>query len=524
VLFSKARPRLCKRIEVFRKWIRRPEVCAAVLLALGASIASPADTYAVLQNFGSDTGLIQGFGGHLFGAGNALGPEGPYGHGGSIFRMSPTGAASTVYTFCSQPNCADGQDVAGIVLGADGNIYGATREGGANSSIDCSGEQVQTCGTIFKLTPSGTLTTLYSFCSQSNCADGSLPASNLIQGFDGNFYGMTSFGGTGFVCGNNGFQPVGCGTIFKITPQGALTTLYSFCTNSCVDGWVPSGNLVQGWNGNFYGTTNSGGTVSAGPPWCGSSPCGNIFEITPQGALTSLYNFCSLSNCADGVGPTGLVLANNGVFYGTTAGGGANNQGTVFAFTRSNVLTTLYSFCAQANCPDGESPGLAGGPLIQASDGNLYGETFAGGANNGGTLFNITPAGALTTLYNFCAQTDCFDGISPNTSLFQYTDGVLYGAAGGGNPGNGVVYSLTAGLRRFVTTLPTLGKAGRKVTILGNNLTGATAVTFNGTSTEFTVVSSTEITTTVPAGATSGRVKVTTPIGTHSTVAPFLVP
>jgi len=161
--------------------------------------------------------------------------------------------------------------------------------------------------------------------------------------------------------------------------------------------------------------------------------------------------------------------------------------------------------------------------LIQASDGGLYGYTSSGGANSGGTLFKLSSAG-LTTLYNFCAQTDCFDGIMPNTPLFQYPTGTFYGTADGGNPGVGVTYSLTTGAPFFLTTLPTLGTAGRKVTILGIGLNKATAVSFDGTSAQFTIVSSTEITATVPTGAKSGSVKVTTSGGTLSTVAPFLIP
>jgi uncharacterized repeat protein (TIGR03803 family) len=499
--------------------LRRLKLCSLGLLILGAAIESPAQTYKVLDNFGANNALVQGFGGYLFGPGDALGPKGQYGYGGSIFRMTPAGAATTIYTFCSQPNCSDGQDVSGIVVGTDGNIYGVTLLGGANSSIDCSGETVQRCGTVFKLTPGGVLTTLYNFCSQPNCADGSLPGAALVQGFDGNFYGTTGYGGTGTCPYYDGLQPFGCGTIFKITPEGALTTLYNFCAVSCENGYDPLGSLIQAMDGNLYGTTNFGGTGTGGPE-CGTG-CGTIFQITPAGALTSLYSFCIQTGCPDGAGPESLMQAADGVFFGMTGGGGANNYGTVFAFTTSNVLTTMHSFCAQTNCTDGGYPQVA---LIQASDGNLYGSTTSGGSNSGGTLFKITQAGAFTTLYNLCAQTDCFDGISPNTPLFQYTDGVLYGAAGGGNPGNGVVYSLSDALPRFLTALPTLGRAGRKVTILGTGLTGATAVTFGGTAAAFTVVSSTEITATVPAAATTGRVKVTTPSGTFSTIDYFLVP
>jgi len=493
-------------------------VCGAILLMLSTGTESRAQTYKALTDFSTyETSLIQGFSGYLYGT--ASGP-GQYGYGGSIFKMTPAGTVTTIYTFCSKPSCADGEwPDTGLVLGTDGNIYGTTYSGGANSSILCNGEEVSGCGTVFKLTPGGELTTLYNFCSQTNCADGSGPGGSLVQGFDGVFYGMTGAGGAG-TCPNYNFtRPFGCGTIFQITPAGALTTLYSFCAVSCVDGWDATGNLIQARDGNFYGSTNFGGTGSGGPQ-CGSG-CGTIFQFTPPGTLTSLYSFCIDEGCPDGAGPAGLVLATNGAFYGTTGSGGAANYGTVFSFTTPNALSTLYSFCTLANCPDGEYPQEG---LIQASDGNLYGTTPFGGANSGGTLFKITPAGGLTTVYNFCAQTNCTDGIGPDVPLFQDTNGILYGSAGGGPTGNGTVYSWSAGLRPFVTTLPTSGKAGKKVTILGNNLTDASAVTFNGMGATFTVVSATEITATVPTGATSGKVHVTIPSGTLSTEVPFLVP
>jgi uncharacterized repeat protein (TIGR03803 family) len=499
-------------------------ISGLILLMLGVGVESPAQTYKALTDSGTYySALIQGFSGYLYGT-NSI--EGQYGYGGSVFKMTPAGKVTTVYAFCAQPSCTDGEfPNTGIVLGTNGDIYGTTSSGGANSSILCNGETVEGCGTVFKLTPGGELTILYNFCSQTDCADGSGPEGALIQGFDGNFYGITGHGGTGACPNYDGFQPYGCGTIFKITPEGALTTLNSFCVPSCADGWDPIGNLIQARDGNFYGTTNYGGSGFGGPA-CDDA-CGTIFQVTPEGALTSLYSFCIQEGCPDGSHPqSGLVLANNGVFYGTASSGGAANDGTVFSFTTSNALTTLYSFCTQANCPDGNDPG----GIILASDGNFYGYTSFGGVppsgpDNAGTLFKITPAGALTTIYTFCTQTNCTDGSGPNASLFQYTNGTLYGSVGGGGPtGNGAIYSLSAGLHPFVTTLPTLGNVGRKVTILGNGLTDASAVTFHGTAAEFTVVSATEITTTVPGGATSGAVKVTVPGGTLSTDVAFLVP
>lgn len=182
-------------------------------------------------------------------------------------------------------------------------------------------------------------------------ANGSSPFAPLIQGSDGNFYGTTDGGGT-----------QGFGTIFRITPAGALTTLYSFCVQSgCSDGELPYAGLIQSKDGNFYGTTIGGGTQSSG----------TIFKISLSGALTTLYSFCQLSNCTDGSLPSAaLVEGADGNFYGTTAGGGADGLGTVFQVTPAGSVTTLYSFSFSDANPSG---------LIQGTDGNFYGTTSRGG-------------------------------------------------------------------------------------------------------------------------------------------------
>jgi uncharacterized repeat protein (TIGR03803 family) len=230
-----------------------------------------------------------------------------------------------------------------------------------------------------------------------------------------------------------------------------FTTLVSF---NGTDGVFPNGPLAQGFNGNFYGTTPEGGASSA----CRGSGCGTIFEITPGGMLITLHSFTG--HDGHGYGPHGaLVQATNGNFYGTTAGGGANNKGTVFEISPGGQLTTLHSF----DYADGAQP-MAG--LVQATNGNLYGTTFYGGANNSsgcndygcGTVFEITPGGRLTTLYSFCSQPGCSDGYNLTAGLVQATDGNLYGTTteGGANGlTSGTVFEITPGGK--LTTLYSFG-------------------------------------------------------------------
>jgi uncharacterized repeat protein (TIGR03803 family) len=280
----------------------------------------------------------------------------------------------------------------------------------------------------------------------------------------------------------------------------------------------------------------------------GGTVGGTVFRITPSGKLTTLYTFCSQSACTDGSVPlAGLVPASNGDLYGTTEFGGANDAcyniygaelgcGTVFKITPSGKLTTLYSFCAQSECTDGSMP-MAG--LVQATNGDLYGTTWHGGLATNisncfgyqpgcGTVFKIIPGGTLTTLYSFCPPggIDCPGGQFTAAGLVLDTNGDFYGTTWGGGTVDsaGTVFSLSVGLGPFVKTLPISSKVGAAVKILGTNLTGAISVTFNGTAAVFTVVSKSEIATTVPAGATTGTVQVATPGGTLSSNVPFRVP
>jgi len=270
--------------------------------------------------------------------------------------------------------------------------------------------------------------------------------------------------------------------------------LHSFDSS---DGNAAYGALIQAANGKLYGTTNQGG----------ANGYGTIFEITPEGALTTLRNFDS----TDGAYPyAGLIQATNGGIYGTTYDGGAHGYGTIFRVTPEG-LTTLHSFIPS----DGVHPYA---PLVQATDGNFYGVTAHGGANGDGTIFRMAPDGRLKTLYSFDSK-----GASEG-GLTQGTDGNLYGTTFAGGPDNGgTVFRLSVGLGPFVKTLPSSGSAGAVINILGTNLSGATSVEFNGTAAAFTIVSSTQITATVPAGAAAGEVQVTTPDGTLSSSVAFRV-
>jgi uncharacterized repeat protein (TIGR03803 family) len=284
--------------------------------------------------------------------------------------------------------------------------------------------------------------------------------------------------------------------------------------------------VIEASDGNFYGTTDSGGS---GANCANEGGCGTIFQITSAGTLTTLYNFCEQTNCADGYGPRGsLIQAGDGNLYGVTFYGGANTKsnnsgyGTVFKITTAGVFTSLYSFCSLTNCVDGYGPS----EILQATDGNFYGATYYGGASSYyGSLFKLTSSGVLTTLHNFCTKggQHCTDGESPEP-LVQATDGNFYGLAyQGGLSDHGTAFKLSVGLSAFVETVTASGAPGASVIILGTNLTGASKVTFNGTATAFTLVSSTEITATVPTGATTGPIVVTTPKGTFKSNKNFLI-
>ncbi len=476
--------------------------CALLLFCAMTAIASSAQTLTTLHSFdGTDGsypfgGVVQALDGNLYGTTYSGGTA----NDGTVFKVTPGGTFTSLHSFDGTDG-ADLFDQTGLVQGSNGNLYGTTLGGGANSR-----------GTVFKITTKGKLTTLYSFCALEGCTDASQPYDGLVLGTNGELYGTTDFGGA------NSY-----GSIFSISTGGKLKTIYSFCPKSgCTDGARPTAGLIQASNGDFYGTTEAGGANKNSD--CAVEGCGTIFKVTASGALTTLYSFCAQSGCADGQTPyAGLIQGSDGNFYGTTTEGGGNgtNDGTVFKITPSGEFTTLWSFCSQESCADGIGPE---GGLIQATDGNFYGTTSAGGSPGSGTIFKITSSGTLTTVYNFCTQSGCADGGGPYAGLIQGTNGDFYGTTeDDGAHGGGTVFSLSTGLGPFVETRPTSGKVAKAVQILGTDLTGATSVTFNGTAATFTVVSGTEITTTVPTGATTGPVQVITPSGTLTSNVVFQV-
>jgi uncharacterized repeat protein (TIGR03803 family) len=456
------------------------QVSCAVTYTIGGTVSALSGTGLVLENNGGDNLAISVIEAYpfpfIFSAAVAAGsaynvtvltqPSNPaqkctVANGSGTANANVTsvqvGCASP-FTLFSFDGTDGGNPATALVQGTDGDLYGTTGYGGANTGCPYG------CGTFFRISTSGELTTLYNFCSQANCTDGWAPSGTLVLGIDGNFYGITEFGGTGSAgCPS----PANCGTVFKVTANGELTTIYNWCSQpNCADGnyelLSEPGPFVQGSDGNFYGVNDAGG-----------AGYGTAFKLTPSGTLTTLHNWCSEPNCADGWDAgNGLIQATDGNFYGTTYRFGANGLGTFFKMTPSGTLTTLYNFCSLGGSPVCTDGGFPFGPLTPASNGDFYGTTSYGGANEQsaacmaqgaqgvlggycGTVFKITPSGTLTTVYNFCSQPNCTDGASPGFQLAQASDGNLYGVtlAGGDpscptaniplGPGCGTIFKLT---------------------------------------------------------------------------------
>jgi uncharacterized repeat protein (TIGR03803 family) len=475
---------------------------AVAMLVLAATFSTPlqAQTYSTLYEFGGQTqdpenpqysGLIaQGRDGDLYSTAPAT-PLGLCSFCGAVFKITPSGTVTVVYDF--NDTAGSGYTpFGGLVLGNDGNFYGTTKAGGTVNQ-----------GTLFKITASGTLTPLYNFgtCTYP-CKEGLYPKAPPVQGTDGNFYGTTP----DTIDGTNS------GVVYKITSAGKFTTIHAF---DFAAGYNPNAPLIQGTDGNFYGTTTLGGKTVL--PICvaasASPTCGTVFKINTAGKVTTLYKFGK----TDGAGPLGPVIqGTDGNFYGTTSEGGTSGLGVVFKLTSAGVLTVLHDF----NGADGQTPDAG---LVQANDGNFYGVASAGGTLGFGTIFKITSTSdhTFSVLYNF----DSTHGATPEVALMQHTNGILYGDTDSGDThGGGVFYSLNIGAAEFAKLQTLSGKVGTQVSILGQGFIGSTAVSFGGVNaTTFTVVSDTYVTANVPTGGKTGTVTVVRPSGSLNSIQQFKV-
>lgn len=451
------------------------------LLALAALMLAVSPThaqiYTALYNFDGTHGaypaypdiLAQGRDGNLYGTA----PDGglkcqPTGCG-VVFRITQGGTLSVLHDFDaiqgSGPN-------GGLTLAADGSLYGTTAAGASGF------------GTIFRGVPGGSGEFLHTF---GGGADGGNPWAPLIQGSDGNFYGTTTYSDIAY----------------RITRSGTFTSLASLPGPS----YAP---LLQASDGNFYGTTIVGGDLN-----CQPGGCGTVFKITPNGIAAIVHAFKN-NDGANLYAP--VVEGGDGNLYGTALLGGAYAHGVVFKITPQGGFTVLHNF-PDPNYPyDGIDPYAS---LVPGSDGNLYGVTSMGGTNTfWGVMFQITPAGDYSILHDF----DYTDGAEPQSTPVQHTNGTFYGLTStGGTSKQGVVYSFDMGLPPFVRLVSTSGKVGQTGGVLGQGFTGTTNVSFNGISAVFTVVSDTYLTATVPPGANTGFVTVVTPSETLTSNQEFRV-
>jgi len=491
------------------KSLRVPAALAAALAVLifaGAAVPAQAQTPTTVFGFTGSPGplnpnieaIAQGRDGELYftaggGDGKALNCTVTY--CGTAIKMTTAGAVTDVFDFsnnnCGPVNCGNGA-YGGLTLGIDGNFYGAFYYGGTTTDND---------GEVFKLTPAGVLTSLHSFTGAS---DGSRPYGAPIQAANGIFYGTTSS------------ATVADSTAYSVTSAGVFTTLHTF---TGPDGQNIVAPLVQGADGNLYGDSAAGGTSNDGV----------IFKMTPTGAVTVLHNF-SGTDGSNGSFP--LIQASDGNFYGSTYSGGTFGAGVIFRITSGGVYTVLHNINGTT---EGNGPW---GALVQATNGKLYGVTSNMEIGLYGTIFSITTSGTFTTLYSF---TDGADGGDPLSPLIQHTDGLLYGTTNVGGDTNcfsavningqevivvgcGELYSLNIGAKPFVRLVSTSGKVGSQIGILGQGFSASSVVKFNGvTATAVTRTGTTFLLATVPAGAADGYVTVTTGTTTLTSSKKFVV-
>jgi uncharacterized repeat protein (TIGR03803 family) len=450
---------------------------ALAVLTFWFSLPSPAasaQTVTTLQNFNGTNGanpfmgaLTQGRDGKLYGTTYNGGANSI----GTVFRFNQaTNFISVLHSFAGG---SDGGEPVGLMLATDGNFYGATNYGGSAG-----------VGVLFKITSGGTYTVLHSFLGGS---DGEFPEDAPIEASDGNLYGITD-GGEGVAA-----------TVYKYTRTGAYSVLYTF--TSSVGAGVQG--LMQGSDGNLYATANGGG----------ADDCGSIVKLTLAGVLRQVHSF-NCNNPVGGAYPVApLVQASNGNYYGTTPDGGASDFGVLYELGPTFGETVSHTFTSSgARTPEGG--------LLQGTDGNLYGVSQSTGNLDGGELYTWNPSTlTYSELYQFTGDGNI---LAP---LMQQTSGLFYGTSQEqGTHSDGFLFSVDMSLGPFIAFVSPTGNVGSSVQILGQGLTGATGVTFNGVaSSSFAIVSDTYMTAVVPTGATTGAVAVTTPGGTLTSNVSFRV-
>jgi uncharacterized repeat protein (TIGR03803 family) len=374
--------------------LRLAASCALGLAALaGATTATSAPHFQTLYTFtgGADGGwpagnLIADKSGNLYGTTSVGGPNGA----GTVFKLAPDGTETVLYHFTG---ATDGDlPMSSLVMDKQGNLYGVTEIGGANG-----------LGNVFKVTPQGVETTLYSFGASES--DGANPICQLVWGSHHELLGTTVNGGADHD-----------GTVFKVTMDGKETVLHSFNGD---DGRFPHGGVVLDKAGNLYGTAFNAGAGSSG----------TLFKIDAKGDFSVLY---TLSNATGYFPYSSLKLDKDGNLYGTATAGGADNDGTVFELTTGGVLKVLYSFTGA----DGSDPTAS---LFLDKQGNLLSTTNGGGAGGYGTVFSLAPGGKLTTLYAFTGATGSYSqaGLIKDK---EEGSGWFYGSTYAGGSGNGVIF------------------------------------------------------------------------------------
>lgn len=441
-------------------------ICAIVWLHIGVL---PAQTVTNILNFNGTDGQrptrttpVQGRDGRLYGTTYYGGAYGA----GTIWAVQTSGTASVFYSF-------DGVTAttpqSGLTLATDGNLYGVA--GSPSGDV------------LYRVTAAAALNVLHTFGKTDGCYAGSPP----IEASDGNLYGTT----------------MGCGrsTLYRYTPAGTFTTIQTFVT--ATQGKDSFASPMQASDGDLWGTNG----------WGGTDQCGAVFKTALSGTVLQSL----LMDCTDQRHPSSpLIQAADGNIYGTSSGGGKDGAGSVFEVNANGALSTVYEFQSGSDLEDPIN-------IVQATDGSFYGTAYGSGTDRDGGIYKIDGSGNYSVIYDFTTGSPHIVEVS--TGLMQHTTGEFYGASGaGGIYRRGSVFSLDMGLAPFVAFVSRTGAAGQTVEILGQGLTGTSAVSFNGiAAASFSIISDTYLTAVVPEGAATGAVVVSTPNGSLTSNVDFRV-